>query len=143
MALPMEARALTAPLRALWTVRCSSGFPLPPPLHAKPTDLEGAQTGDTGGYGIRRGRYGGPDEGSSGSESSSGWNDLIGWIEEQGDEDTQGVRDVEILGCTGHLIGRGGVFGLRPLLLPPDAVWSWRVGWDSYLRSSNRLWVST
>ena len=54
------------------------------------TILEEAQTGDTGGYGIRRGRYGDPDEGSSGSESSSGWNDLIGWVEEQGDEDSQG-----------------------------------------------------
>jgi hypothetical protein len=54
------------------------------------TILEGAQTGDTGGYGMRRTRYGDPDEGSSGSESSSGWNDVIGWIEEQGEEDTQG-----------------------------------------------------
>jgi hypothetical protein len=54
------------------------------------TILEEVQIGDTGAYGIRRGRYGGPDEGSSGSESSSGWNDLVGWIEEQGEEDTQG-----------------------------------------------------
>jgi hypothetical protein len=54
------------------------------------TILEEVQIGDTGAYGIRRGRYGGPDEGSSGSETSSGWNDLVGWIEEQGEEDTQG-----------------------------------------------------
>ena len=54
------------------------------------TILEEAQIGDTGGYAIKRGRYGDPDEGSSGSESSSGWNDLVGWIEEQGEEDTQG-----------------------------------------------------
>ena len=53
------------------------------------TILEGAQQGDTGGYIIRKGRYGTPDEGSA-SESSSGWNDLVGWIEEQGEEDTQG-----------------------------------------------------
>ncbi len=53
------------------------------------TILEGAQTGDTGGYAIKKGRYGTPDEGST-SESSSGWNDLVGWIEEQGEEDTQG-----------------------------------------------------
>jgi hypothetical protein len=54
------------------------------------TILQEAQIGDTGGYGLRRGRYGDPDEGSSGSESSSGWNDLIGWIEDQGEEATQG-----------------------------------------------------
>ena len=55
------------------------------------TILEEAQTGDTGGYGLRFGRrYGGSNEGSSSSESSSGWNDLVGWIEEQGEEDTQG-----------------------------------------------------
>jgi hypothetical protein len=53
------------------------------------TILQEAQIGDTGGYGLRRGRYGDPDEGSSGSESSSGWNDLIGWIEDQGEEATQ------------------------------------------------------
>jgi len=44
------------------------------------TILEGAQAGDTGGYGKRWPRYEGPE----------GWNDLIGWIEEQGEEDTQG-----------------------------------------------------
>ena len=44
------------------------------------TILEGAQQGDTGGYGKRTPRYEGPE----------GWKDLIGWIEEQGDEDTQG-----------------------------------------------------
>ena len=55
------------------------------------TLLEGAQTGDTGGYSIRAGRrYEDSTEDSSGSESSSGWNDLIGWVEEQGEEDTQG-----------------------------------------------------
>lgn len=56
------------------------------------TILEGAQTGETGGYAFRRlGRYGDPDEDGSGQEaSSSGWNDLVGWIEGQGDEDTQG-----------------------------------------------------
>jgi hypothetical protein len=54
------------------------------------TVLQSAQSGDTGGYGMRRTRYGDPDESSSGSESSSGWNDLVGWIEGQGDEDTQG-----------------------------------------------------
>ena len=55
------------------------------------TILEGAQSGDTGGYSVRgRGRYDDATEGSTGSESSSGWNDLVGWIEEQGDEDTQG-----------------------------------------------------
>jgi len=53
------------------------------------TILEGAQTGDTGGYALRVKRYGASDEGSA-SESSSGWNDLIGWIEDQGEEDTQG-----------------------------------------------------
>ncbi len=54
------------------------------------TILEGAQAGETGGFGFSaRGRYEGPTEGT-GSESSSGWNDLVGWIEEQGDEDTQG-----------------------------------------------------
>jgi hypothetical protein len=46
------------------------------------TILQEAQIGDTGGYGMRKARYGDPDEGSSGSESSSGWNDLVGWIEE-------------------------------------------------------------
>ena len=44
------------------------------------TILEGAQTGDTGGYGKRTPRYEGPEA----------WQDLIGWIEEQGEEDTQG-----------------------------------------------------
>ena len=55
------------------------------------TILEGAMTGETGGYAARiRFRHGDQQEGSSGSESSSGWNDLIGWIEEQGEDDTQG-----------------------------------------------------
>jgi len=54
------------------------------------TILEGAQQGETGGYGIRRWFREDPAEESSGSESSSGWNDLIGWIEEQGEDDTQG-----------------------------------------------------
>ena len=55
------------------------------------TILEGAQSGDTGGYAFKARRYEDPAaEDSSGSESSSGWNDLIGWIEEQGEEDTQG-----------------------------------------------------
>ena len=54
------------------------------------TILEGAQTGDTGGYLLKAKRYEDPTEDSSGSESSSGWNDLIGWIEDQGEEDTQG-----------------------------------------------------
>jgi hypothetical protein len=52
------------------------------------TILESAQGGDTGGYGLRKNRYGDPDEGGSEQESSSGWNDLIGWVEEQGEEDT-------------------------------------------------------
>jgi hypothetical protein len=54
--------------------------------------LEGARSGETGGYLIRiSGRYGEPGEGSTEQEQSSpGWNDLIGWIEEQSDEDTQG-----------------------------------------------------
>jgi hypothetical protein len=54
------------------------------------TILQEAQIGDTGGYALRKARYGDPDDGSSGSESSSGWNDLVGWIEDQGEEDTQG-----------------------------------------------------
>ena len=54
------------------------------------TILEGAQAGETGGFGFKKGRYGDPTEQDAGSESSSGWNDLIGWIEEQGDDDTQG-----------------------------------------------------
>ena len=55
------------------------------------TILEGAQSGETGGYAAKARRYEDPTaEDSSGSESSSGWNDLIGWIEEQGEEDTQG-----------------------------------------------------
>lgn len=54
------------------------------------TILEGAQAGDTSGYGIKRGRYGTPDEGSSSESQVEGWNDLIGWIEEQGEDDTQG-----------------------------------------------------
>jgi hypothetical protein len=39
------------------------------------TVLEGAQGGQTGGYGIKL-RF--------------DWNDLAGWIENQGEEDTQG-----------------------------------------------------
>ena len=56
--------------------------------------LEGAQSGDTGAYGFRPRRYGDPEEGGSEQSGSApeGWNDLIGWIEEQGEEDTQGVR---------------------------------------------------
>ena len=54
------------------------------------TILEGAQAGETSGYGGRfRLRYGDPEEGG-GSESSSGWNDLVGWMEGQGEDDTQG-----------------------------------------------------
>jgi hypothetical protein len=44
------------------------------------TILEGAQSTDTGGYGMRTPRYGG----------AEGLNDLVGWIEEPGEEDTQG-----------------------------------------------------
>jgi hypothetical protein len=44
------------------------------------TVLEGAQGGETGGYGIRR----------SFSSQGGGWEDLVGWIENQGEEDTQG-----------------------------------------------------
>ena len=54
------------------------------------TILEGAQTGETGGYYAKARRYEDPTEGDTGTESSSGWNDLIGWIEEQGEDDTQG-----------------------------------------------------
>ena len=54
------------------------------------TILEGAQTGDTGGYALKAKRYEDPTEGEAGSESSSGWNNLVGWIEEQDGEDTQG-----------------------------------------------------
>ena len=54
------------------------------------TILEGAQQGETGGYGFKKGRYEDPTGGEAGTESSSGWNDLIGWIEEQGEDDTQG-----------------------------------------------------
>ncbi len=57
------------------------------------TILDGAITGETGGYRKSFRRYGDPEEGEAGQQqSSSGWNDLIGWIEEQGEEDTQGVR---------------------------------------------------
>ena len=44
------------------------------------TILEGAQSGETGGYGKRTPRYEGPEP----------WQDLICWIEKQGGEDTQG-----------------------------------------------------
>jgi hypothetical protein len=44
------------------------------------TILEGAQQGETGGYGKRTPRYEGPEA----------WQDLVGWVEEQGEEDTQG-----------------------------------------------------
>jgi hypothetical protein len=54
------------------------------------TILEGVQTGDTGGYAVKKARYEDPTADNSGSEPSSGWNDLIGWIEEQGEDDTQG-----------------------------------------------------
>ncbi len=43
--------------------------------------LQGAQGGETGGYG-RRSPYT--------EENEQVWNDLIGWIEEQGEDDTQG-----------------------------------------------------
>jgi hypothetical protein len=58
------------------------------------TILEAAQSGDTGGYASRWGRYGGgpEDNTSEAGASAEGWNDLIGWIEEQGEDDTQGFR---------------------------------------------------
>ncbi len=43
--------------------------------------LQGAQGGETGGYG----RYSPYTE-----ENEQVWNDLVGWIEEQGEDDTQG-----------------------------------------------------
>ncbi len=54
------------------------------------TILERAQTGDTGGYTVKKARYEDPTADNSGSESSSSRNDLVDWIEEQGEEDTQG-----------------------------------------------------
>jgi hypothetical protein len=52
--------------------------------------LQSAQGGETGGYAIKKSRYGSPDEGGSSESGAEGWNDLVGWIEEQADEDTQG-----------------------------------------------------
>ena len=46
------------------------------------TILEGAQAGETGGFG--RGWA------HSGEGQPQPWHDLVGWIEEQGEEDTQG-----------------------------------------------------
>lgn len=37
------------------------------------TVLEGAQQGDTGGYAVRKSRYGTPDEGSSSESQVEGW----------------------------------------------------------------------
>jgi hypothetical protein len=48
------------------------------------TILQGAQGGETGGYGLR-GPY-------TGGNKDVKWDDLIGWIEEQGEDDTQGFR---------------------------------------------------
>ena len=53
------------------------------------TILEGAQAGETGGFG--RGWA------HSGEGQPQPWHDLVGWIEEQGEEDSQGFARARIL----------------------------------------------